>query len=101
MTVEMQEPFVWPESPEDMTPWDNEHYTKSEEYQKNAKPEATGRRSKHALEPDEEDRGAFEKQAKELLEGKRVWRPTWQALGMKFDRPAIPHLERTSKGPSS
>lgn len=35
-------------------------------------------------EPDEDMRKAYEEQAKELVEGKQTWRPTWQALGLDF-----------------
>lgn len=50
------------------------------------------------MEPDTAEREAYEKQAKEMLEGKQVWRPTWQALGFNYDRPAIPP---SPKGPAS
>lgn len=35
---------------------------------------------------------AYEDQAKELLEGKTTWKPTWQALGLSYNRPALARL---------
>ena len=31
----------------------------------------------------------FDEAAKEILDGKRVWRPTWQALGLNYDRTSV------------
>lgn len=35
---------------------------------------------------------AYEDQAKELLEGNKTWKPTWQALGLSYNRPALAKL---------
>jgi large subunit ribosomal protein L23 len=48
---------------------------------------------KATLKPNTDEREAFEQQAKELLEGKTVWRPTWQALGLNYDRSSLSKLE--------
>lgn len=40
-------------------------------------------------EPDEDARKAYAKQASQLLEGKKKWRPTWQALGLNYDRASV------------
>ncbi|KAJ9209682.1 hypothetical protein DTO166G4_8726 [Paecilomyces variotii] len=94
MTVEMKEPFVWPEPPKDMAPWEKDQFFKAAQYQKDMQSKND---PQSAMEPNKPEREAFEKQAKELLEGKQTWRPTWQALGLNYDRPAIP----TGKGSST
>lgn len=35
------------------------------------------------------EKDSFEKQAKDLLEGKETFKPTWQTLGIKYDRPSL------------
>ncbi|OJJ50923.1 hypothetical protein ASPZODRAFT_21426 [Penicilliopsis zonata CBS 506.65] len=95
MTVEMTEPFAWPEAPKDMAAWETEQYYKAKKYQDHLHDQ---QRPEAAMEANKEDRQAFEEQAKELQDGKRVWRPTWQALGLNYDRTAV---NRRSKGSAS
>ena len=77
MTAELLEPFVWPEEIKDLSAWENETYWASnrEQYQtqKRAQPEAI-------MEPNLKHRKSIAEQAKELLEGKTQWKPTWQSL---------------------
>lgn len=77
--------------------WEHDQYYKANKYQDEQQRKA---QPKAAMEPDNDEREAYEKQAQELLEGKQAWRPTWQALGLNYDRPAV--LPRSgSKTPSS
>jgi large subunit ribosomal protein L23 len=77
MTVELVEPFVWPEVIEDLSPWENETYwssTKDQvEFQRTLQPEAT-------IKPKEGHRKSIAEQAKELLEGRTQWKPTWMSI---------------------
>lgn len=77
MTVELVKPFVWPEPVQDLSPWDNEQYwaiaKQQSEAQKEISPDAI-------LLPNEKQRKSIAVQAKELLEGKATWKPTWQSI---------------------
>ena len=77
MTAELVEPFVWPEEVKDLSPWENDMYWTSaieqREFQKALQPEAI-------LRPNEKHRKSIAEQAKELLEGKAQWKPTWQSI---------------------
>ena len=77
MTVELVEPFVWPEEIKDLSQWENENYwkmtTDQMAYQKKLQPEAI-------LKPNEDHRKSIAKQAKELLKGTRQWKPTWMSI---------------------
>ncbi|KAL2006183.1 hypothetical protein VTN00DRAFT_9837 [Thermoascus crustaceus] len=97
MTIEMTEPFVWPEPPKDMSPWEKDQFFKAEEYQEE---QSNRQQPRAAMEPNKAEREAYAEQAKELLEGKRRWRPTWQALGLNYDRPLFPAAGKQSTGPS-
>ncbi|KAG2416482.1 hypothetical protein HFD88_007697 [Aspergillus terreus] len=86
MTVEMKQPFVWPEAPKDMAPWEHDQFHKAAKYQsdmqKTQRPDA-------AMQAPKEEREVFEEAAKEILSGSKPWRPTWQALGLSYDRPVV------------
>lgn len=77
MTVELVEPFVWPDEIKDLSPWENDTYwtsTKEQlEFQKTMQRESI-------LRPNETHRRSIAEQAKELLEGKTQWRPTWMSV---------------------
>lgn len=77
MTVELVEPFVWPAEIEDLSPWENESYWSSTKeqlaFQRALQPEAM-------LRPNDEHRKSIAEQAKELLEGKSQWKPTWMSI---------------------
>jgi large subunit ribosomal protein L23 len=38
------------------------------------------------MEPNKTEREEYAKEAKQLLDGTKTWRPTWQALGLNYDR---------------
>ncbi|KAL2221834.1 putative mitochondrial ribosomal protein L23 [Thermoascus aurantiacus ATCC 26904] len=96
MTIEMAEPFVWPEEPKDFSPWEKNQFYEATEYQeKQGKPQ-----TESAKEPNEAEREAYAEQAKLMLEGKLKWRPTWQALGLNYDRPLLPPSGKQSTGSS-
>lgn len=57
----------------------------SQAYQEASQPSA-------AAKPVKDEAETFENQAKVFLEGKQTWKPTWQALGLKYDRPALAKL---------
>lgn len=74
MTVEMEQPFVWPETPtgEDLQKWNHDTYHASqkenEEYQ-----ERRGRLADAMFSS--RDRTEMREQAQKLLEGKEKWKP--------------------------
>ncbi|RMJ28512.1 hypothetical protein PHISP_00639 [Aspergillus sp. HF37] len=99
MTVEMTEPFVWPEVPEDMSPWEQEQFNKAHEYQRERQ---QAQRPDNITKPDEQAREAFDNAAKEVREEKKTWRPTWQALGLNYDRASLwKNGKKDSTGSSS
>ncbi|RAH44432.1 mitochondrial 54S ribosomal protein uL23m [Aspergillus aculeatinus CBS 121060] len=83
MTVEMKEPFVWPEAPKEMDKWEKDQYYKAAKWQQEMqdaqKPEAG------MLAPTKE-RESYAAEAEKILSGEKPWRPTWQALGLNYDR---------------
>ncbi|OAX85565.1 hypothetical protein ACJ72_00059 [Emergomyces africanus] len=87
MTVEMTEPFVWPEEPADYKPWEKDRYFEAKKYQETAS-ETLAPDAKNKPLP-EKKREAIAEQAKRLLEGKEAWQPTWKALGLNYDRPVL------------
>ncbi|KAJ5456653.1 hypothetical protein N7530_011927 [Penicillium desertorum] len=82
MTVELKEPFVYPEEPKDLTPWEHESWSKAEKWQIDQQEKENPRPNK-GQEPDQQLRDAYKEQAKALLENKETWRPTWKALGLE------------------
>ncbi|KAI9709566.1 MAG: hypothetical protein M1820_003326 [Bogoriella megaspora] len=74
ITVEMDKPFVWPDEPEDFTPWSKKTNDAAQEAQKQAQESHT---AKAQMQP-AEDRDTVAEQARRLLEGKEKWRPQWQ-----------------------
>lgn len=115
MTIEMTEPFVWPEPPKAeensddeyvflvqvhfiqlvlgetvlltfYDRWSKKEFYDSDKFQSDLQKEFSGQNDMKAPETRRE---AYEKQAKDLLEGKTTWRPTWQALGLQYERAAL------------
>ncbi|CRG83949.1 hypothetical protein PISL3812_01305 [Talaromyces islandicus] len=86
MTIEMTQPFVWPEPPKSDEDWNKKEFYDSEKYTSELQKEFSGQ---NATEAPESTRESYKKQAKDLLEGKAAWRPTWQALGLQYDRAAL------------
>ncbi|CAI7627315.1 unnamed protein product [Penicillium pancosmium] len=83
MTVELREPFIWPEEPTDFTRWEKESWDATEKHQQKVRKENV-QKPNGAEKPNEELRKAFKEQAKELNADKEAWRPTWKALGLNF-----------------
>ena len=84
MTVELERPFVWPEPPEDYSAWNQNEVEESEK-------EGEKRRDQMMPSADtiinEERRKGMREHARELLEGKRKWKPaTSTILGSMITR---------------
>ncbi|SPN97552.1 related to ribosomal protein [Cephalotrichum gorgonifer] len=100
MTVEMTQPFVWPETPADRSPWDGELHSMREKMMKDQDKIRTERykgniplASDRKLERDDQ---RYRKLARELLEGKKKWEngvvldEKWDALtGKKETQAAV------------
>ncbi|RJE23585.1 hypothetical protein PHISCL_04085 [Aspergillus sclerotialis] len=86
MTVELVEPFVWPDPPEDYSPWDRDIFLNNRKWQDEYR-DVRGQDS--FKKPNPTARTTFTEAAKEILDGKKVWRPTWQALGLNYDRTSV------------
>ncbi|CAG8920899.1 unnamed protein product [Penicillium salamii] len=82
MTVELKEPFAWPEAPKDMAPFEFESWKKAELWQKEQQDSENPKRNS-GEEPDHKLRAAFKEQAEALRGNKETWRPTWKALGLE------------------
>lgn len=86
MTVQLVEPFIWPEQVTDFEEWEKE------EYWRLGRAQLENQRLQGQwgeMNPDRRHRKSVAEQARELMEGKRVWKPTWQS---------IPADERVLKG---
>lgn len=69
-----------------MTRWEQDQFLDSKRYEKEfqdkGQPDA-------ANEPDEKARETYEEAAADMTEKKPEWRPTWQALGLNYNRPIV------------
>ncbi|RAL14003.1 mitochondrial 54S ribosomal protein uL23m [Aspergillus homomorphus CBS 101889] len=98
MTVEMTEPFVWPEPPKEMDKWEKDQYFKAAKYQE----EMRDSRSPEAMtKPPTQERESYAEEAKKILSGEKPWRPTWQALGLNYDRSALRKPQQGSRSSRS
>ena len=70
-------PFVWPEEETNLEAWDKTTYDEAAKEQKRLN-EEFGPKGK--LMP-KADRKSIAEQAKALLEGREVWRPSWRDYG--------------------
>ncbi|KAE8352635.1 hypothetical protein BDV28DRAFT_157702 [Aspergillus coremiiformis] len=86
MTVEMKQPFVWPEVPTDLEPWERDQFHKAAEYQSDVQDQ---QRPEAKMKPNSDMRTSYAKEAEKLLDGSKSWRPTWQALGLSYDRTEV------------
>lgn len=104
MTVEMTKPFVWPEVPQDLSPWDNELHSSREaasrREERNAIEKYKGRiplESEQELKRDEEK---YRTMAEELLSGKKKWDngvvldEKWTRLAKNVGKKAAPEVEK-------
>ena len=77
MTVEMTKPFVWPEAPTDLSPWDSSLYKMRESMlKKQDKMRAEAHKGNLPMASDgklEYDERKYRALAKDLLEGKTKW----------------------------
>lgn len=84
MIADLARPFVWPEAPEDLSPWDKLMFDAVEgEHQKSIEAQFARARGTPALRDQLEvgaDRRMLRKEAAKLLAGKRAWKPG-QPLG--------------------
>ncbi|KAK7528705.1 mitochondrial 54S ribosomal protein uL23m [Phyllosticta citriasiana] len=69
MTVEMDKPFIWPEKPEDLSPWSHDLYHAAEEFRGDQESKEDDIHAKPA------DTKTLREQAEELLSGKTKWQP--------------------------
>ncbi|PWY84916.1 ribosomal protein L23 family protein [Aspergillus heteromorphus CBS 117.55] len=86
MTVELKNPFVWPEVPKELDAWEKDQFFKAAKYQEKLQ---DGQKPDAATKRDEDGEAAMAAEAKKLLSGEKTWRPTWQALGLNYDRPVV------------
>ncbi|KAF3483662.1 RIO1 family protein kinase [Arthroderma uncinatum] len=96
MTIEMTEPFVWPKEPEDYAPWERDTFFEAkklqEEFQESHAHDAPMKAPEHKRE-------LLAEQAKQMLDGKEQWQPTWQALGLNLQRPQLKKVESKANQP--
>ncbi|PYH44534.1 mitochondrial 54S ribosomal protein uL23m [Aspergillus saccharolyticus JOP 1030-1] len=86
MTVELKEPFVWPEAPESMDKWEKDQFFKAAKYQKEMQ---DAQREDAITWAPTKERESFAEEAEKILSGEKQWRPTWQALGLNLDRAVL------------
>jgi large subunit ribosomal protein L23 len=65
--------------------WEHDQYTKAQNHEEETR---QSRQPSDITKPDEKAREAFGNSAKEIRE-KKTWRPTWQALGLNYDRASL------------
>ena len=78
MTVEMTKPFVWPDVPEDLAPWDKKRFDAVKKLQD----EDMDNRSPGAVLKPTTERRSIAEQARRLLEGKDEWKSSWNGNTM-------------------
>ena len=72
MTVELEDPFVWPEEVEDFSEWNQKEVRAGEKEQKAYQEKNSGMGDTVV---NKERRESMREQAKALLEGRERWRP--------------------------
>lgn len=87
MIAELARPFVWPEAPEDLSPWDKLMFDAVEAaHKKRTEAQWTRAKGRPLLRYQEEtgqDRARLRTEAERLLEGRRKWKPG-QPLGASW-----------------
>ncbi|EFR03224.1 mitochondrial ribosomal protein subunit L23 [Nannizzia gypsea CBS 118893] len=86
MTIEMTEPFVWPEEPRDFEQWEQKTFFEAKKMQEDF--QASYAHDAPMKAPTRK-RELLAKQAKQVLKGEEQWQPTWQALGLNSQRPVF------------
>jgi len=75
MTVEMDRPFVWPKDPESWEAWNKDIYNELQDDADNRdKPQTMKKEAKKEM-------GTLANQARDLLQGKKKWKPTYVNYG--------------------
>ncbi|KAM3067257.1 mitochondrial 54S ribosomal protein YmL41 [Clarireedia jacksonii] len=80
MTVEMAKPFVWPEEPKDLSPWDQDQWKKRSDTEKAIRESF----QLDARQKPTNERLTIAEQAKALLRGEEKWKPAeniWEDIG--------------------
>jgi large subunit ribosomal protein L23 len=72
MTVELEQPFVWPAEPEDYTAWNKDQMEASLKMSEQVSDKNGPRKD---LYINEDRRKAMREQARALLEGRAEWKP--------------------------
>lgn len=70
----------------DKNRWEKDQFFKAAKYQSDVQ---QANSPNAGMEPNKPERESFEEEANEILGGKKTWRPTWQALGLSYDRSAL------------
>ncbi|ERF71573.1 hypothetical protein EPUS_00562 [Endocarpon pusillum Z07020] len=79
MTVELVDPFIYPEEEKDLSPWESETFKKElKQNQELSKEES--RAIQPPMEPDLKRREGIAEQAQDFLQGRQRWRPSWQSI---------------------
>jgi len=73
MTVELEQPFVWPEEPQDLGAWNQQQHMESERESREYGETIGPTRDTYV---DKTRRERMREQAKALLEGREQWRPS-------------------------
>ncbi|CAD6446412.1 85fc0672-98e5-4fbe-9ee6-0dcaafcfb538 [Sclerotinia trifoliorum] len=98
MMVEMERPFVWPEEPKDLSPWDKEGLKKRQEQEQ----ELQAEQYPDAKQKPSKERLSIAEQARKILQGKEKWAPTrdtWMNVGEEVEVEQdvkVPRLKRRS-----
>jgi large subunit ribosomal protein L23 len=66
--------------------WEKDQFFKAAKYQSELQDK---QRPDAGMKPNTEEREAYAEEAKKLLDGSKSWRPTWQALGLSYDRKGL------------
>ena len=82
MHVELERPFVWPEEPEDYSPWNKDESKLATEEQREFQMELAPDKDRRAVS--DVRREKLREQAKALLEGREKWKPGAAMGGSMF-----------------
>ena len=66
--------------------WEYEQFHKAAKYQNDIQDK---QRPDAGMKANTDERDAYAEEAKKLLDGSKPWRPTWQALGLSYDRTGL------------
>lgn len=105
MTVELKEPFQWPEVPEDKEPWNKRLWDMRQDVMRKRQEDQYNQANRIvpmlSRKSPTKERKALASVAKELLEGKQKWTndveldPKWDALMDKMAKAELKDVEET------